>query len=298
MVKTHVWSVEDELLERWIASGKNIAAVVGVAKNVGKTSVVAKLTAACTRRELVCALLSVGRDGERFDALSDRPKPPVILQPGMLAVTTRHMLGTLSRVELLAALPVQSAVGELVLVRAHERQQLEIFGPRFASDIARILEIVKTFHTGPVLIDGALDRLTGLAGADAACIVATGAIVDRRMEAAVARTETLAARLRLPPASEHRDFVHLDGPCDELVAARVLNERLPGIIVRDPTMISAGAFAALRGRVAVRRPFTVLACTVNSVAPQWSFDADEFLRLTGARTALWSCDCFRGTVAP
>ena len=73
-------------------SGMATVAVMGMAKNTGKTVALNHLLAQAAADDVAVGLTSIGRDGEETDAVFSIPKPPVLVWPGTVVATARGTL--------------------------------------------------------------------------------------------------------------------------------------------------------------------------------------------------------------
>ena len=73
------------LLELARARGLGAIAVAGTAKGVGKTVTARAVLAASVREGVAAGFMTVGRDGERVDAVDGTPKPRLELRPARLS---------------------------------------------------------------------------------------------------------------------------------------------------------------------------------------------------------------------
>lgn len=185
------------------ASRRSIA-VIGMAKNTGKTVTLNHLVAQSTRAGLTVGLTSVGRDGEQLDALYNTPKPPVYLPAGALMATAAGALARAQApVDVLAETGFSTPLGEVLVARVRKGGAVELAGPRPAAELAAVCRRMLSLGAQLVLIDGAFDRVAGAAPALAGgVILATGAALDRRMETVVERTRVRVEQLQLPPVDD------------------------------------------------------------------------------------------------
>jgi hypothetical protein len=240
--------------------------VVGTAKDVGKTTAFNALCAVAARRGDAIAVTSIGRDGEPADALDDRPKPRVRLTPGTLVALPA---GILPRSPALVVLErgALGALGTTLVARIVLPTRCEIAGPPGARAMRATIDRLRALATGPVLVDGALDRVAALAGGDDAVIVATGAASGSTVARVAAIAAETVARLALP-AEDGAEGLRLAGALGVDVAQELLaGSRGVRVVVRDPTRVTVrGAlFAALRAHVDLRctHPLRVVACTTS-----------------------------------
>ena len=71
--------IAKELADMVIESGARSLAVVGTAKNVGKTVAMNYLVSELSAKGLAVGLVSSGRDGETVDSFTGEPKPGCLL---------------------------------------------------------------------------------------------------------------------------------------------------------------------------------------------------------------------------
>jgi len=174
-------------------------AVVGLAKNTGKTVTVNYLVSAASHLNL--GLTSTGRDGETLDILSAEPKPSIYLPRGTVLATAKDSLrrGT-ARLEILAATGLSNALGEIVLARVREAGTVEISGPERTVDLKKTIALLKQ-RADLVIVDGAMDRIAASAPTVTdAVILATGAVVGRDLQTVVRETVHVAHLLMCPEA--------------------------------------------------------------------------------------------------
>jgi hypothetical protein len=246
--------------------------VVGTAKNAGKTTTFNALRAVAARRGVAVAVTSIGRDGEPSDALDAQPKPRVRLAPGTIVALPAGLVPRSPALAILDA-GAAGALGTTVFARIVLPTTCEIAGPPTARAMRATIERLRALGAGPVLVDGAIDRVAALAGGDDAVIVATGAASGATLARVAAVAADAVARLTLPgrdPESERERVIVVTGALDALDAEDLLaNARGATVVVEDPTRVAVrGAlFAKLRAAVDLRcvRPLRVVACTTSPV---------------------------------
>src|SRR5947209_18108534 len=94
-------------------------ALVGLAKNTGKTETLAAILAEHARAGVRVGVTSIGRDGEQHDVIDARiAKPAVKLQAGALVASTGPLLrASAVASELLLRTGVRTPLGEVVIAR-------------------------------------------------------------------------------------------------------------------------------------------------------------------------------------
>jgi hypothetical protein len=198
----------DELL-----SGIPRLALVGLAKNTGKTETLAAILAEHARAGRAVAVTSIGRDGERHDVIDDRiAKPPVRLRAGWLVATTGPLLRSSGlRHERLIDTHIRTPLGEVVIARVNAPGEVEVAGPSIAQDVHDVSEAMLSLGAQQVLIDGAVDRRAASSPAIAdGLVIATGAVLGHEIEQVVAATAEAVEVVRLPQAQDTRDAVALE----------------------------------------------------------------------------------------
>lgn len=188
----------------WTGRELKRVAIVGLAKNAGKTTVLNALSKLSSSRSLPAGLVSIGVDGEERDAWSGRPKPPVLVSAGTLVATAGPCLdadpGTW---EVLEEIPVRSLLGPVFLARAVRPGSVKLAGVTSAKGIDRVLEGFQRHGARLALMDGAYDRKAAAhpLRADGVVLVA-GASAGRTLEAVVRRTEEWVRIFNLPPCED------------------------------------------------------------------------------------------------
>ena len=253
------------------AAGRSVV-VVGTAKNAGKTTTFNALRAVAARRGVAIAVTSIGRDGETSDALDSEPKPRVRLVPGTIVALPAGLVPRSPALAILDA-GAASALGTTVFARVVLPTTCEIAGPPTARAMRSTIERLCGLASGPVFVDGAIDRVAALAGGDDAVILATGAASGATLARVAAVAADAVARLMLPgrdPLRERARVIVVTGALDARDAEELLADaRDATVVVEDPTRIAVrGAlFAKLRATVDLRceRPLRVVACTTSPV---------------------------------
>jgi hypothetical protein len=188
------------LLSEAVATVRRLA-VVGLAKNTGKTVALATVLRELEAAGQVVGVTSIGNDGEAHDALDGRiDKPAIRLAAGSLVATTDLLLRRAeAAVEVVRRTPYRTPLGRVVIGRLREAGALEVAGPVAAEDVGAVTEELIALGAQRVLIDGALDRRASASPALAdGVIVATGAILHADMDEVVRRTTDAVELLRLP----------------------------------------------------------------------------------------------------
>lgn len=178
-------------------------AVVGLAKNTGKTQALTCILAEHAQAGGRVGVTSIGRDGEEHDVIDARiDKPRIALHEGSLVASTDALMRT-SGVghERVARTGVRTPLGEVVIARLLEHGRVEVAGPSTAEQLRQVSDAMVREGVEQVLIDGSIDRRAASAPAVAdGLVVATGAVLGEDIETVVARTVDAIEVIRLPVA--------------------------------------------------------------------------------------------------
>ncbi len=216
-------------------------ALVGLAKNTGKTETLAALLRELDQAQTRVGVTSIGRDGEARDVLDGRiAKPRVRLAPGSLVATTGAMLRASGLAhERLLETGMRTPVGEVLVARLEQEGPLEIAGPSAASDVRAVSEAMAEYGAERVLIDGAIDRRAASSpGVSDGLVIATGAILDEDIERVVAITFDAVELVRLPLAEDVPESANGETPRQAAGQDHVRLSR--GLVLRaEPAEIAA-----------------------------------------------------------
>jgi hypothetical protein len=180
-------------------------ALVGLAKNTGKTETLAAILAEHAAAGRVVGVTSIGRDGEQHDVIDARiDKPAINLQLGSLVASTGALLRASGLAhERLAQTGVRTPLGEVLIARLSEPGAVEVAGPSVAADVRSVSEAMAELGAEQVLIDGAIDRRAASSPAVSdGLVMATGAVLDEDIERVVAVTVDAVELVRLPVAGD------------------------------------------------------------------------------------------------
>jgi hypothetical protein len=186
-----------------LVAGTRRLALVGLAKNTGKTETLTAILAEHADAETPIGVTSIGRDGEAHDVIDARiDKPRLKLVAGSLVATTGELLRSSGVAhERLARTGVRTPLGEVVLARLSEAGTVEVAGPSAADDVRAVSDAMVELGAVQVLIDGAIDRRAA-SSPDVAdgLLMATGAVLGEDIEHVVAATVDAVDLVRLTAA--------------------------------------------------------------------------------------------------
>jgi hypothetical protein len=197
-------------------------AVVGLAKNTGKTETLTELLRELEQAGQTVGVTSVGRDGESRDVIDpDIEKPLVRLAAGSLVASTDALL-RVSGIphELLEHTGVRTPLGKVLIARLLADGAVEIAGPSAARDVRAVIDAMLTHGAGLTLVDGAIDRRA--ASSPSVCdalVVATGAVLAEEIEEVVSQTRDAVGLVRLPALTDERILAVAAAPARSLSGA-------------------------------------------------------------------------------
>jgi hypothetical protein len=182
-------------------------ALVGLAKNTGKTVALTALLRELQERGERVGVTSVGRDGEERDVIDVRiAKPRVLLCAGSIVATTDSLL-SVSGIphEILQDTHVRTPLGRVLIARLREAGTVEVAGPSAAADVARVGEAMLGHGAERVLIDGAIDRRAASSPqVSEGLVLCTGAVLGSEPEEVIERTRDAVELVRLAPVADAR----------------------------------------------------------------------------------------------
>lgn len=187
-------------------------AIVGTAKNAGKTTCLNHLIARYEALGVRMGLTSVGRDGEDIDAITDRPKPRISPPPGTLVATaTLSAKRSDARLREIAKTPFRTAIGPVSLYEVLSTGQVEVAGPVTVQDTVSLIKLLRAHGAKQVFVDGAIDRRASASSEVAQGVVlSTGLSLSEDPEE-VARHTLLQTRWLSLEASPYADLPEQTG---------------------------------------------------------------------------------------
>jgi len=189
------------------ASDRRLA-LVGLAKNTGKTVALAALLRELQDNGRCVGVTSVGRDGEEHDVIDARiEKPRVRLAARSLVATTDGLLrASAIPHELLQDTGVCTPLGRVLIARLTGAGTIEVAGPSAAADVRAVSDAMLAHGAEQVLIDGAVDRRAASAPeVTDGLIMSTGAVLDRDIAEVVLQTRDAVELVRLPSVEDGSD---------------------------------------------------------------------------------------------
>jgi len=199
-------------------------AVVGMAKNAGKTTTLNYLIEKLRSGERSIGITSTGRDGEPTDIVTGTSKPKIYLYEGMIvSVPTGLFKHATAELEILQMTKYEVPLGTIMICRVVDEGYVQIAGPVFAAEQLSLANDMRKFGAELILIDGAVDRraIASPKTADA-IVLATGAVISRDIQKIAMET---AHVMKLYSLSEIDD-----------VTAKALENREQITIINEKTL--------------------------------------------------------------
>lgn len=271
--------------------------IIGIAKNTGKTTTLNYLIKECNNNDIKVGLTSAGRDGEKIDLVTNTEKPPIYVYRGTIAAIAKKLLPLCSaKLEILENTNIQSALGEVMIVKIKESGYIEIAGATNTVDLKKLSQLLKSYGATLVIIDGAIDRkaVSSPIVTDA-CILATGAAISRDLFTLIEKTAYAVEKYNLRIA----DHIHEDGDIKYIKGAlttRLLKELCKDndlknikIVVEDSTKIfvEIDVWKEYKKRgltIEVKRKTNLLAISINPTSPEGHyFDSNILMQSLNKR---------------
>lgn len=199
-------------MNRILSSSLNRLAIVGLAKNVGKTTTLNWVLEEGHSLGHQLGLLSIGVDGEGQDVWDFHQKPAIEIKEGMWAASSKAALqDSTARFRIIEELKPSSPLGPVYLLECIGAGKIKLAGTHMIKDIHEAIERFTKHGVTLSVIDGAYDRLaTAQEDVAPGFILCTGAALDPNLESALKRTEEVLLRWQLPKW-EQQDHLSNEG---------------------------------------------------------------------------------------
>jgi hypothetical protein len=159
-----------------------IISIIGLAKNVSKTTTLNYIIKNLEGYKL--GLTSIGRDGEKYDVITQQPKPRIFIKRDTIVATARQSFEASEvQLEILKKTEFNTPLGEILILKALNDGLIELAGPSINKYLQEICLELKNFGCDLILIDGAFDRRSYATPIISdATILSTGASVSEDMQ--------------------------------------------------------------------------------------------------------------------
>ena len=179
-------------------------AIVGMAKNAGKTTSLNYFLEEAMDEEMVVGVTSTGRDGERTDLVTGTDKPSIYLEEGTLVSVPVQLYDLADAgLEILRKTEFGTSLGPILLCKVASAGYVQVAGPVINAQHEALCQEMIGDGAEVVLIDGAIDRKSIAAPETSdAIILSTGAVISRQMQTVIEETAHTVGLYRLPRLSE------------------------------------------------------------------------------------------------
>ncbi|KKN09532.1 hypothetical protein LCGC14_1045690 [marine sediment metagenome] len=159
-----------------------VISIIGLAKNVSKTTTLNYIIRNIGEN-YVLGLTSIGRDGEKYDVITNLPKPQIYVKKGTYVVTAKQCLeDSKIEFEVIKNTGYNTPLGEVMILKAQGDGYIELAGPSINKQLSKICVELKNLGCDLVLVDGAFDRKSYATPLISdATIISTGASVSSNM---------------------------------------------------------------------------------------------------------------------
>jgi hypothetical protein len=219
-----------------LTSSNRRVALVGLAKNTGKTVALTALLRELQAAGRSVGVTSVGRDGEERDVIDSRiDKPRVNLPAGSIVATTDGLLrASAIPHELLEEMDVRTPLGRVLIARLLGDGAIEVAGPSAAADVRAAADAMLVHGAEQVLIDGAIDRRAASSPAIVdGLVMSTGAVLSEDIDEMVLQTKDAVELVCLPRVDDASEI------------GQLLRE-LSAPVAEDTSLLGTGPGSTLR----------------------------------------------------
>lgn len=175
-------------------------AIVGLAKNTGKTVCLNYILRRLSTMDTPVAITSIGVDGEHTDRVTSTPKPQVTIYKGMTFVTSEvHYLQRQLVSEIVDVGRKYTSLGRLITANVIQQGKCLISGPAETMGVKALIDQLSARGIQTTLVDGALSRMSLASPAVTDGIVlATGAAFSANIPQLVRKTKYVKQLIELP----------------------------------------------------------------------------------------------------
>ncbi len=193
---------------------KNIS-VVGLAKNVGKTTTLNTLIQSAVQLNLKIGVCSIGVDGEKQDVWDYHDKPPVRVHKGLLAATASQCLQEAKvAYRIVEQVKPSSPMGPVYIIECLEDGELKLAGTHATEDIELVFSRFRALGVDRCFVDGAYDRLsTAKPDLTEAVILCVGASISPSFEQLCDEVSNVVTRFSLPIYDQDIELPSKDRIC-------------------------------------------------------------------------------------
>ncbi len=176
--------------------------VLGTAKNTGKTTVINSAIKCLPNFKL--GITSIGFDGEDLDFVTGLPKPKIIVDEGMIVITSKKAAQhSTAKLELLKNLDLKTPLGVIGIYKVKEIGSVVLVGPNSSHDLIKALKETEEYKIDVFLIDGAANRMIPFQHVNYV-VIATGAARSTDLNELLLEARIFVRVLQLPVCNSGR----------------------------------------------------------------------------------------------
>ncbi|MEA1884461.1 MAG: hypothetical protein U9N62_08095 [Thermotogota bacterium] len=181
----------------FLSNDHKVISIIGMEKNVGKTTLLNYLLKVMAEKGLPVLVLSIGRDGEPVDVLEKTKKPDITVYAGGCFLTIRELLKTPTAVEIVETFNEKISGSKVLLARALQNTEIQLINPGNQKVVSNMIRnSIKRCGKCTVFIDGALDRLShGASNLVDGVFICTGVQVEGTLDQIIDKTKELVDNL-------------------------------------------------------------------------------------------------------
>ncbi|MBY8987287.1 MAG: hypothetical protein KGD61_02445 [Candidatus Lokiarchaeota archaeon] len=163
-----------------------VITIIGLSKNVSKTTTLNHIINLLRDKHTI-GVTSIGRDGEPYDAITELPKPKIIVEEGTIFATAEDSLKNSDiEADLIKDTDFTTPLGIINIYRAKNKGYVELAGPSINKQLKDLCNNMIKIGCDVIFIDGAFDRRSFATPLISdATILSTGASVSRNMKRVV-----------------------------------------------------------------------------------------------------------------
>lgn len=222
-------------------TGLKKIAIIGLAKNTGKTVAMQTLINELFNSGISYGITSIGHDGEKFDQINYLiRKPSIYMHTGSLVSTTDKLLNECNaKIEIVIKTDYFTPLGRVCIARIIEPGEIEVAGPSTSNGIADVTDQMLKFSVEKVLIDGAINR-KAIANPELShgIFIATGAVLSPLLSDIVKETYAAIVSFQLPCIKGYFNWHSLNHHFNYLInSENKLMSSIPGTLLNQYEII-------------------------------------------------------------
>jgi len=205
-----------------------VISIIGLAKNVSKTTTLNHIIK-YLQGNYTLGLTSIGRDGEKYDVITQLPKPRIFVIKGVYVATAEQCWKDSEiNMDLVRRTGFNTPLGEVIIFKTRGSGLIELAGPSINVHISKVINNLFDLGCDIVLIDGAFDRKSyATPTISDATIISTGASVSEDIHEVISITNHTVKILNIESEKD-----------EEIIkkSKEIMNKGKIGLINKDNTI--------------------------------------------------------------